>query len=148
MRIRLIQIITALLVLAAGVAAETPVAPAERGFRVIVHPTNPISSVKRSFLSDVFLKKVTRWADGELIKPADLSRASPLRRRFSEEILGRSLLAVRSYWQQQIFSGRDLPPPELDSDAAAVSFVLKYPGAISYIDANTDPRGTKILTVK
>ena len=137
-----------LLLLSAGVAAEPLEAPSPRAFRVIVHPTNPISSVQRSFVADVFLQKVTRWSNGELIKPADLSRASPIRRRFTEEVLGRSLLAVRSYWQQQIFSGRDFPPPELDSDAAAVSFVLKYPGAISYIAANTDPGGAKILTVK
>jgi hypothetical protein len=40
---------------------------------------------------------------------------------------------VKNYWQQRIFSGRDLPPPELDSDEAVVSYVLSHRGALGYV---------------
>lgn len=145
---RVLQIL-ALLVVVAPAAADPPaLTPQRSGFMVLVHPSNPVSVVRRSYLVEIFLKKVTRWPTGELIRPADLSRSSPVRRRFCEEVLGRSLAAVRSYWQQQIFSGRDTPPPEFDSDAAAVSFVLSHPGAIAYIDSDVDLRGAKVVTVK
>src|SRR5437870_3906017 len=74
---------------------------------VIVHPENPAGTVSRKFLADAFLKKTTRWDHGEVIRPVDLGPDSPVRRRFSEDVLKRSVAAVRNYWQQVIFAGRD-----------------------------------------
>lgn len=130
-------------------AADSPVsATPTSGFQIIVNPANPISSVERRFLLDAFLKKVTRWPHDELIRPADLDASSPARRHFSEQMLRRSVAAVKSYWQQLVFSGRDVPPPELDSDWQMVRYVLKYPGAIGYISAGANLDGTKVLNVR
>jgi ABC-type phosphate transport system substrate-binding protein len=102
-------------------------------FRVIVHPDNPSTALTREFLIDAFLKRTTRWNDGEAIRPVDQRVDSAVRRRFSDSVLQRSVAAVKSYWQQRIFSGRDLPPPELDSDDAVMSYVLKHRGAVGYV---------------
>ena len=102
------------------VSGET--APA---YRVIVNPQNPSGPVERRFLIEAFLKKTTHWGHGEAIRPVDLATDSAVRRRFSEEALSRSVAAVKSYWQQLIFAGRDVPPPELDSDEAVVRGVLR-----------------------
>ena len=48
---------------------------------------------------------------------------------------------MRSYWQQRIFSGQGLPPPELADDDAVVSYVLSHPGAIGYVAAGTALNG-------
>jgi ABC-type phosphate transport system substrate-binding protein len=126
--------------------AESP--PLTGGFQVIVNPANPVTSVERRFLLDAFLKKVTRWPHDELIRPADLDAGSAVRRRFSDQVLRRSVTAVKSYWQQLVFSGRDVPPPELDSDWQMVRYVLKYPGAIGYVGPGANLDGVKILTVR
>jgi ABC-type phosphate transport system substrate-binding protein len=102
-------------------------------FRVVVNPDNPSTALNRDFLTDAFLKRTTRWNDGETIHPVDQRPDSLVRRRFSDGVLQRSVAAVKSYWQQRIFSGRDLPPPELDSDDAVVSYVLKHRGAVGYV---------------
>jgi hypothetical protein len=112
-------------------------------FRIIVHPKNPTGHVSKEFLSDAFLKKTTRWKDGESLRPVDLRPDSSARKRFSESVLKRSVAAVRSYWAQRIFSGRGVPPPELDSDDAAVDYVLKHRGGVGYVSA-----GAKLGTVK
>jgi hypothetical protein len=91
------------------------------------------------------LKKSTRWPGGEPIRPVDLGTESPTRRRFSEEVLSRSVVAVKSYWQQMIFSGRAVPPPELESDEEVMRYVGKYPGAIGYISGATEPAGVKVV---
>src|SRR5688572_16414247 len=85
-----------------GTAAGTRWAGAEEtpSFRVIVHPQNPLDATSRDFLMDVFLKRATRWHDGETIKPVDLRADAAARRKFSERVLKRSVAAVRSYWQQ------------------------------------------------
>jgi len=101
--------------------------------RVIVHPTTSAHALEREIVADMFLKKVTRWPGGDAVRPVDLRPDDPTRRRFSEAVLRRSVQAVRSYWQQRIFSGRDVPPPELDSEASVVAFVSRFPGAIGYV---------------
>jgi hypothetical protein len=56
--------------------------------------------------------------------------------------------AVRAYWQQLIFSGRGVPPVELESDEAVVAFVLKYPGAVGYVSGATNIGNAKALRVE
>jgi hypothetical protein len=104
--------------------------------------------VDRELLGDVFLKKVTAWPDGSVVRPADLAPSSAVRRRFTEEVLRRSIAEVKSYWQQRIFSGRDVPPPEFDTDDEAVGYVLKYEGAVAYVSGEAELRGAKVLAVR
>jgi len=116
-------------------------------YRVIVHPLNPVVSAERAFVADAFLKKTARWRHGEAIRPVDL-RESTARERFSQAVISRSVAAVRSYWQQMIFSGRGIPPPELDDDVAVVKFVLQNPGAIGYVSGHADLAQVKVLQVR
>jgi hypothetical protein len=94
-----------------------------------------------------FFKRATRWSDGQVIRPVDLRPDSPVRREFTNRVLKRSVMAVRSYWQQRIFSGRELPPPELESDAAVLRFVQSSPGAIGYVSATTKLSEVKLIPV-
>jgi len=117
-------------------------------FRILIHPDNPLSSVSREFVTDVFLKRVTRWHDGEPAHPVDQRSDADVRNSFSERVLRRSVSAVKRYWQQRIFSGRDLPPPELDSDESVVGFVMKHRGAIGYVSGNAKPGGAKAVPLQ
>jgi len=117
-------------------------------FRVVVHVNNPLGSGERAFLADAFLKKVTRWQDGETIRPVDLRPSASARHSFTERVLKRTVGAVRSYWQQRIFSGRDVPPPELETDDEIMVFVAKNPGAVGYVSGAAKLKGVKELSVK
>jgi ABC-type phosphate transport system substrate-binding protein len=127
------------------VAAPRADAPA---YQIVVHPSNASSALDRRFLEDAFLKKVKTWPGGQPIRPADLEPESPVRRRFSQEVLRRPTEAVRAYWQQRIFSGRDVPPPELDGDAAVVSYVTRHPGAIGYVSGGAALAGAKSVSLR
>jgi hypothetical protein len=127
-----------------GEALAQPIA----GLRLIVHASNPQTSLSRDFVVDAFLKRATRWPHGESIFAVDLRSDSTVRRRFCEAVLKRSIGAVRSYWQQRIFSGRDVPPPELDTEEAVVSYVANYRGAIGYVSSDTKLVGVKEILMK
>jgi ABC-type phosphate transport system substrate-binding protein len=143
---RRLSIIAALLLL---VLVGAPSGPARAdGYRVIVHPGNPVESVDRAFLANVFLKRTTEWPGGGTIRPVDQAADSDARRRFSRGILGRTVAAVRSYWQQIIFSGRGLPPPELASDQAVVRYVSDNPGAVGYVSEAAELGAARPLTVR
>lgn len=141
-----------LLVLGAGLLAFAPPAEVEAqpqpGVRVIVHPHNPTTTLERKNVADVFLKKITRWPDGAPIRPVDLHPDSPVRRRFSDDVLNRSVAAVKSYWQQMVFSGRQVPPPELESEEQVVRYVLKNPGAIGYVSTGANIEAAKPLSLR
>ena len=141
---------TLVLVLAVLQAAGTasPQSRPNAGYVIIVNPRNPESEVDRSFLEGVFLKKITRWPNDEVIRPAELVESSPARRRFSQEVLERSVTAVKGYWQQRIFSGRDVPPPEFETDQEVIDYVLKYEGAIGCVSSDATLEGVKVLTLK
>jgi ABC-type phosphate transport system substrate-binding protein len=114
---------------------------------VIVNPRNSVSRVDRKFLVEVFLRRATRWADDTAIQPVDLGPEARARARFTQEILSRPVASVRSYWQQRIFSGQGLPPPEMGDDEAVVAYVLSHPGAIGYVTAGTPLNGATAVEV-
>jgi hypothetical protein len=120
----------------------------QAAYVVIVNPSNQATTVERGFLEDAFLKKTTRWPSDEVIRPADLVSGSAVRRKFTEDVLKRSVEAVKGYWQQRIFSGRDVPPPEFEKDEEAVAYVLKYAGAVAYVSPNANLSGSKVVTVR
>jgi hypothetical protein len=123
-------------------SGETPA-----DFLVVVHPEQPSESAAREFLADAFLKRTTRWRGGEAINPVDLRADSRVRKAFSARVLNRSVAAVRSYWQQRIFSGRGVPPPELDSDEAVVRYVISHPGAVGYVSGGAKLDRARVLRV-
>jgi len=138
--------LAALALLAVLVATPTRAAPS--AFRVIVNPANHVTALDRKLLTEVFLRKTTRWPGGELIRPVDLGTDSAVRRRFTEDVMNRSVAAVKSYWQSLIFSGRAVPPPELDSDEEVMRYVAKYAGAVGYVSGVGELSGVKVVAVK
>lgn len=136
--------VSALLAVALSARADS----AKPSYVLICNPDNPLSNVERRFVQDAFLKKVTTWPTGGGAHPVDLPPSSPVRRQFSEEVLRRTVAAVRIFWEQRIFAGRDLPPPEVATDAEVVRFVMRDRGAIGYVSAGAHLDGAKVLTVK
>jgi ABC-type phosphate transport system substrate-binding protein len=121
--------------------------PAEARFVVIVNAEIQADTLDRRFIADAFLRRATRWPDDTPILPVDSSPEATSRARFSQDILARSVSSVRSYWQQRIFSGEGLPPPELATDDAVIAYVAGHRGAIGYVSATTRLNGVKTVQV-
>ena len=51
-------------------------------FKVVVHPANPVTSLRADVVRQIFLKQRMSWDDGETIKPVDLSLQSEVRAEF------------------------------------------------------------------
>ena len=120
----------------------------DEGFLVVVSDQNSVASVSRVLVSRFFLKKASRWDSGALALPVDLPADSPVRDAFSRKVLAKSVSSVKAYWQQQIFSGRDIPPPEKPAEADVLEFVKANAAAIAYVSpAAVLPRGVRVLTV-
>lgn len=120
----------------------------ERGaFRVIVHADNAAAELSRTTAGNFFLKKQGRWTDDNRVEPIDLEPDSPTREAFSRSVLRRDVRSVLRYWQRQIFSGFDVPPPEVASDAEVIAFVASHRGAIGYVSSNARLEGVRELRI-
>lgn len=113
------------------------VARAEMGFLLVVHPSVPVTSLSSDQASACFLKKDTSWNDGSSVRPVTLADRTTSE-AFDQAIHRRNSLAIRKYWQRQVFTGRGTPPPQLKTATEVLEYVSSTPGAIGYVPANAD----------
>lgn len=117
-------------------------------FQVVVNAGNSVSSISADDLSRIFLKKSVKWAGGASAVAVDLKAGDATREAFSQAIHGRGASAIASYWQQQIFAGKEVPPEEMGAAADVIAFVASNPGAVGYVPAGQDlGSGVKALNV-
>jgi len=127
-------------VLVAGAAQAAP-------YKIVVNNSVSVSSLSKKAASDLFLKKTTKWEGGAAVLPVDQLDSSSTREGFSKSVHGKTAAAVKSYWNQQIFSGREVPPVEKKSDAEVLSFVRSTPGAIGYVSDSASTDGVRVVTI-
>lgn len=140
----------ATLVLLTALAALLAAGPglAQGSWKLVVHPSMPVGSMAREDVAKLFLKKVVRMPDGRQATPVDLPERSPVREAFGREVLKKSPSSAKAYWQQEIFSGRAVPPIVKASDADVVRYVSENRSAIGYVSAGADVAGVKVVTVE
>jgi ABC-type phosphate transport system substrate-binding protein len=135
-------LIVALTVLSAALVPAGE-AQAQQQFVVVVNAANPTSELSRSDVSNAFLKKTSG------LVAVDLDKGSAVRDAFSRSVHGRPVAAILAHWQQQIFSGRSVPPAERSSDADVLTFVRDNANAIGYVAMGTTVGpGVKAVQVK
>jgi ABC-type phosphate transport system substrate-binding protein len=105
---------------------------AERPFAVIAAPGATDNHLSRESIAQIFKRKQNYWENGTKIQPVNLPPAHPVRRSFSQSILGHPPEALEDYWREMYFHGV-LPPHVLASEEAVVLFVSSTPGAIGYV---------------
>ena len=131
-----------------AVEPQTTAVAQTSDYVVIVHSDNPRTSLSKNQASLFFLKKRKRWPDSNLdIEPVDQSGDSQVRQALSRDVHSRSVSAIKNYWQKQIFSGRNTPPPELSTDQEVIAWVSSRPGAIGYVSPRARLNGVKTLTL-
>jgi TonB family protein len=118
------------------------------GFKIIVHPSNPTTVLSQDEASDLFLKRTTNWPHGATAEPVDLAPTAPVRRVFTEQVHGRPLSAIQSFWQQRIFSGQGVPPTQVGSESEVVAFVRAHEGGVGYVSPDTPLGGVKAVSVR
>jgi ABC-type phosphate transport system substrate-binding protein len=135
------------LILATALGALTGSAAAA-GYKIVANPSVPTSSLTRTALSRVFLKKSHNWPDGSPAVPVDLVIGSPTREAFSHDVHGRGSAAIDAYWQKQVFSGREVPPITKATDSEVIAYVRSTPGAIGYVSAGVPTAGVRSVDIQ
>ena len=148
-RLWISRILPALALAGLGVlGAHVTSVQAQEPYQIVVNAANSAGSLSKEKLAAYFLKKETRWGDGTKVAVVDRAPGAAVRAAFSKSVLGKDVAAVKSYWQRLLFSGKETPPAELDSDREVMDFVAKSSGGIGYVSAGTDlGAGVKALRI-
>ncbi len=115
-------------------------------FAVIVSSDVDASHLTRDGAAAIYRRKQTFWSEGRRVQPVNLPASHPLRRAFSQCVLGQTPDAMEEYWREMYFHGV-LPPRVLESERAVALFVATTPGGIGYVSSCTkDPRVIVLFT--
>lgn len=121
-------------------------AAAERPFVVVMAAESADRAPDRDSLALIFKRKQIYWAGGGRVQAVNLPASHPLRRTFSQTVLGQLPEDMEAYWQDMYFHGVQ-PPFVLASEEAVLRFVAANPGAIGYVSAcNADRRVVVVMS--
>ncbi len=141
------RVVVPLVMFAAAALRVAPAAAQADGFVVIVNQTNPVTALSRQQVADMFMKQMRQWAEGGDVHPVDLPAVSGVRDAFSRAVHGKPASAVASWWGQQMFSGRAVPPPQRSTDRAVNNFVREDALAIGYVSPGAAESGVKVIRI-
>ena len=119
---------------------------AQDGYRIVVNPNNPVSSLSRTQVSKFFLDKGA-WDDGAAASPVDLLPSSPIREGFSHDVLGLPISAAVDRMRDSARATGTNPPPALATDREVLAYVRLKPGAIGYVSLGADTSGVKVVSM-
>jgi len=98
------------------------------------------STAKKLFLGK--LKSIDGIAKVTVVGQVD---DSPIKEEFTKKITKKSLSKFKAYWSKKIFSGKAVPPKELENDAEVKAYVAGHADAVGYIDAASVDSTVKVL---
>lgn len=124
------------------------ISPAFADVVVVVSEQNPLTTLDRAELADIYLGRLSRFPNGEPVVPVDLDEGSAARDEFYSEYLGQSPNQVKSHWSKLIFTGRGHPPRSVESGPAVAELVAGNPKAIGYVDRGHVNDSLRILSIE
>ena len=114
---------------------------------IIANPAIRTEEISADDLRSVYLGTKTSLEDGTRLKPV-LEKGGPAHAAFLKEYLGKSDVALQTYYRSLLFSGKWSMPIMLRSDSEMVAYVARTPDAIGYAQSNALVQGVKILHIR
>ena len=126
-------------VVAVVLGCGVPAAAAAGELVVIVNAANPAAGMDAKQVKAHFLKTSSSWANGEKVRPVDVSGSSPDRTAFLAKVLGMSAAELERYWIERQYANADNPPSKVADDAAVIKLVSAFKGGLGFISKASLP---------
>jgi hypothetical protein len=118
--------------------------PARADFYVVVGEHSPVTTLSQKEVMHLFMGRSRSFPDGSPATPHDLAQDAQ-REGFYRSLSGLTLPQVTSYWARLMFSGRNLPPARVETEADMVERLRTDATAIGWLPAA--PKDGGIRTV-
>ena len=112
---------------------------AEDSCQVIVNVENPNDAVRLKMIKEMFFGRVKVWPKSQnKIILVDLPEDSPVRKQFSQALLGKPMEYMAAYWQKQIYGAKGKPPKTVSSEQEVIKYIAHEPNAVGYISGTAE----------
>jgi hypothetical protein len=129
---------TALTLLVATVAIAALAGPVSGSFAVVVHRSNPTSSIRLTDLRAFFSGEIKQWPHGVKLVLVERDLESDVFRFLMQRVLNSTAVEYQRRLANMEFRGEtSVTVRILNSDGAACKFVFNVPGAIAVIATNS-----------
>ncbi len=115
---------------------------------VVVADDNPLKSLSRAELENIYLGKMNTLPNGQSVEPIDQQENSPIRHEFYRDYIKRTSTQMKMHWSKLIFSGRGQPPRTVPSDKAMADFVAEHPNAIGYLSTDQVDNRLRVVPIE
>jgi hypothetical protein len=119
---------------------------AKADYYVVVNEDSPVTKLSKAEVLHLFMGRSRAFPGGGLAVPYDLSDPEQ-RAGFYRSLSGMSPSQVTSYWARLMFSGRNLPPQQVDNEAKMVERVQKDPMAVGWLEHGPRQKGLRTVLV-
>src|SRR5678816_1224254 len=80
------------------------------GLVLVVHADNKVAGIDRATLRNIYLGRITFWADDVRVKPYNRVHDGAAGKPFFRDVLGMTPARYRYTWQKQQLSGQGVEP--------------------------------------
>jgi len=118
----------------------------ESEYMVIVNDQVAVEQLDVKTVQAIFLGEKTQWANGDRIVTVILESGS-IHELFMKEILRKTPMQFTTYWNQQLFTGKGIPPHSFATIEQMIDFVSKTRGAIGYVPSSAIINNFKVVKI-
>ncbi len=111
---------------------------------VVVAKDSPIESLDDQYIANIFLARTSRFPNGEKAQPIELKN-NDLRKRFYQDISGKTPRQLNAYWTTLVFTGKGKPPHSYTNAEDLQMKLLAQPGCITYLPLDEVTDNMKIV---
>lgn len=113
---------------------------------VVVHPSNA-NALDSAAIKRLFLGKEKKFPDGQPATPLNQVVDSTTRNQFDEQLLERNSSQIAAYWSKLVFTGKGVPPKEVNDDAAVIGAVSADVSAVGYVERSSVTSDVKVISL-
>ena len=111
----------------------------------VVSARNPVATMSKNQIANIFLGKTSHFPEGGQAVPIDQAEGAAAREEFYLNFTGKSPAQLKAHWAKIIFTGRGQPPLEVANDAELKKRIAENPNALGYIERTMVDDSVKVV---
>lgn len=116
-------------------------------YHIVVNSSVENETITAKALKNIFLGKQTKWDSGHRILPAMLQEGDT-RNTFVKEIVKKTPMAFKNYWNAALFTGRGVPPATFENNEDLIDYIKNNSGAIGFVSETMSVENVKIIEIQ
>lgn len=100
---------------------------------VIVNQQNSLEQLTKKQLIDLYMGRTRHFDSGSRVIAVDASLQSAEREAFYQMLVEKTIPEIQAYWARLLFTGRAVPPFQVESTNDIINFVSENGSAIGYV---------------